>query len=330
MADMIVPNMGVFITWGIITSLFSENGLFPNNTTAQLINPIASVLLPMLIAYTGGKLVAGARGGVIGCIATMGVIVGADSPMFIGAMLLGPSAAWLIKKFDSFTKDKISDTFKPLADNFSLGILGAVLSVAAMLVFAPLLKMLNSVLEAGVGFFVENELLPLASILIEPAKVFFLNNAIAHGVLSPMGIEEAEKIGKSVFFLLEANPGSGLGLLLAYCFFGDEKTKKSAPSAVVVHFLGGIHETYFPYVMMNPLLLLSVIAGGMTGILVFTLTDAGLVSVACPASIITIAMMSERHSYLGVFLGVIASCAVSFCVAAVILKLSKRFKKSKS
>ncbi len=329
LGNMVLPNIGVFITWGIITALFSETGWFPNSKVSELINPISSTLLPLLIAYTGGNIVGGQRGGVIGTIAATGVIVGSDSPMFIGAMLLGPLSAWVIKKVDAFTERKVPENFKPLFGSFSLGILGAVFALGALYIAAPLLKQLNEILEAGVGFFVERGLLPLTSILIEPAKVLFLNNAIAHGVLSPMGIGESEAVGKSIYFLLEANPGPGLGILLAYCFAGPEKAKATAPGAIVVHLLGGIHETYFPYVMMNPLLFLAVTAGGMSGVLVLSLTNAGLVSVACPASLITIAMMTERHSYLGVFLGILVSAAVSFIIGFIILKTTNAAKKSK-
>lgn len=320
LSGMVMPNIGAFIAWGLIAALFIEKGWCPNATIAQLVSPMSIYLLPLLIAYTGGEVVAGKRGGVIGAIATMGVIVVSDNPMFIGAMIVGPLAAWVIKKFDKLMEGHIKAGFEMLINNFSLGIIGALLAVLAMFGITPLVDALNYILGSAVGFLVDHSLLPLTSVFIEPAKVLFLNNAINQGILSPMGIQQAKEVGKSVFFLLEANPGPGLGILLAYCIAGKGSAKSSAPGAAIIHFFGGIHEIYFPYILMNPFLLLAVIAGGASGIFLFTLFDVGLVSPASPGSIIAIAIMAERHSYLGLFLGVIVSAAVSFLIAVPLLK----------
>lgn len=320
LSGMVMPNIGAFIAWGLITALFIETGWCPNEKLAQFVTPMSTVLLPLLIAYTGGSAVAGQRGGVIGAIATMGVIVGSDIPMFIGAMIVGPLAAWIIKKFDKAVEGHIKAGFEMLVNNFSLGIIGAILACLAMYGVAPLVTGMNSVMRAGVDVFVSHGLLPLASIFIEPAKVLFLNNAINHGILSPMGIQQVEETGKSIFFLLEANPGPGLGILLAYCIAGKGNAKSSAPGAVIIHFLGGIHEIYFPYILMNPLLLISVIAGGASGIFCFNLFNVGLTAPASPGSIITIMMMAEKHSYLGLIVGVAVAALVSFAISVPILK----------
>lgn len=322
LSGMVMPNIGAFIAWGLITALFMATGWIPNETLAKMITPMSTYLLPLLIAYTGGKVVGDHRGGVIGAIATMGVIVGSDIPMFIGAMIMGPLSAWILKKFDKLIEGKVKAGFEMLVNNFSLGIIGAILACIAMVAIAPVVTALNSVMEMGVGFFVDHSLLPLASIFIEPAKVLFLNNAINHGILSPMGIQQVNEVGKSVFLLLEANPGPGLGVLLAYCIAGKGSAKTSAPGAVIIHFLGGIHEIYFPYILMNPLLLLAVIAGGASGIFTFTLFDVGLTGTASPGSIISILMMCERHSYLGLILGVLISTIVSLVIALPLLKFA--------
>lgn len=320
LSGMVMPNIGAFIAWGLITALFIETGWCPNEKLAQFVTPMSTVLLPLLIAYTGGSAVAGQRGGVIGAIATMGVIVGSDIPMFIGAMIVGPLAAWIIKKFDKAVEGHIKAGFEMLVNNFSLGIIGTILACLAMYGVAPLVTGMNSVMRAGVDVFVSHGLLPLASIFIEPAKVLFLNNAINHGILSPMGIQQVEETGKSIFFLLEANPGPGLGILLAYCIAGKGNAKSSAPGAVIIHFLGGIHEIYFPYILMNPLLLISVIAGGASGIFCFNLFNVGLTAPASPGSIIAIMMMAEKHSYLGLIVGVAVAALVSFAISVPILK----------
>ena len=205
-------------------------------------------------------------------------------------------------------------------NNFSLGILGAILAILAMLGITPLVTALTNLMSAGVEALVSHSLLPLTSILIEPAKVLFLNNAMNHGIFSPLGIQQVGEVGKSIFFLLESNPGPGLGILLAYCIAGKGSAKSSAPGAVIIHFLGGIHEIYFPYILMNPFLLLAVIAGGATGVLTFSLLDVGLTSAASPGSIFALTMMAERHCYLGLFAGVLLSAAVSFIIAMPLLK----------
>lgn len=320
LSGMVMPNIGAFIAWGLVTALFMNTGWLPNEKFAMLITPMSTMLLPLLIAYTGGEVVAGKRGGVIGAIATMGVIVGTDVPMFIGAMIVGPLAAWVIKKFDKLMENHIPAGFEMLINNFSLGIIGMLLTLLAMLGVTPLVTALNNVMGVCVGFFVAHGLLPLANVFIEPAKVLFLNNAINHGILSPLGIQQVEEAGKSIFFLLEANPGPGLGVLLAYCIAGKGSAKSSAPGAVIIHFLGGIHEIYFPYILMNPLLLISVIAGGAVGTFLFSIFDVGLTSAASPGSILALLMMAERHSYLGLIIGILGAAAVSLLISLPILK----------
>lgn len=322
LSGMVMPNIGAFIAWGLITALFIADGWCPNETIAQLVSPMSKMLLPLLIAYTGGNVVAGQRGGVIGAIATMGVIVGTDVPMFIGAMIMGPFSGWVIKKFDKLIEGKVKAGFEMLVNNFSLGIIGAILAVIAMKGVTPLVMVMNNALEAGVNFFVNHGLLPLTALFIEPAKVLFLNNAINHGILSPLGIKQVEEMGKSIFFLLEANPGPGLGVLLAYCIAGKGSAKSSAPGAVIIHFFGGIHEIYFPYILMNPLLLLAVIGGGATGTFVFNLLGAGLKSPSSPGSFLAIMALCEKHSYPAVIAGITAAAIVSFVIALPIVKFA--------
>lgn len=321
LSGMVLPNIGAFIAWGIITALFIPTGWLPNEKLAALVGPSATYLLTILIAYTGGKNVAGVRGGVIGAIATMGVIVGADVPMFLGAMIMGPLSGYLIKKFDKLIEGKIPAGFEMLVNNFSLGIFGAILALLGLVGISPVVSGLNSVMEAGVGFFVDRGILPLVSIFIEPAKVLFLNNAVNHGILSPLGLEQTSSLGKSIFFLLEANPGPGLGILAAYLIAGKGDAKSSAPGAIIIHFLGGIHEIYFPYILMNPVLILAAIAGGASGIFTLNLFGGALTGPASPGSIFAILGMTARGSYVGVILGVIVAAVVSFIVAVPLLKI---------
>lgn len=324
LSGMVMPNIAAFIAWGFITALFIPTGWTPNETLAQMVVPMQRFLLPVLIAYTGGKMIYDTRGGVIGAVAAIGIIAGTDDPMFIGAMLAGPLGGYMMKKVDKLFEGRIPAGFEMLVNNFSAGILGAILAVFGCLAIEPICTGLKDVLVICVNFLVDRSLLPLTSVLVEPAKVLFLNNAINHGVFTPLGMDQAAEVGKSIFFLIESNPGPGLGLLLAYSFFGKGAGKSSAPSAVIIHFVGGIHEIYFPYVLMNPLTIIAVIGGGMSGVLVNTIFQSGLVSAASPGSIIAILSMCAKDSYLGVILSVLVATAVSFFLASVILKFSNK------
>ncbi|MDD3027603.1 MAG: PTS mannitol transporter subunit IICB [Erysipelotrichaceae bacterium] len=324
LSGMVMPNIGAFIAWGLITAFFIETGWLPNATFAALVGPMITYLLPLLIGFTGGKMVHDFRGGVIGAIVTMGVIVGSGTIMFMGAMICGPLAAWILKKFDERVEGKVKPGFEMLVNNFSIGIIGLILTLLAMLAIAPVVVAVNNALAAGVGFFVERSMLPLASLFIEPAKILFLNNAINHGIFSPLGIAQVEEVGKSIFFLLEANPGPGLGILMAYMIAGKGMSKASAPGAIIIHFLGGIHEIYFPFVLMNPLLIFAAIGGGAAGVFTFQMLNVGLTAPASPGSIFALLMMCSKDSYVGLVLGVAAAALVALAIALPILKFSNK------
>lgn len=323
LSGMVMPNIGAFIAWGLITALFIATGWAPNEHLAQLVDPMIKYLLPVLIGYTGGKLIYDTRGGVIASTVTMGLIVGSSIPMFLGAMIMGPFTAWLLKKFDGLVEGKIPAGFEMLINNFSSGILGGILAVCSLIIIGPAVEQLNNFMANGADLLISNSLLPLVSIFVEPAKVLFLNNAINHGVLGPIALDQVAEHGKSLLYLVEANPGPGLGILVAYTLFGKGTAKQTAPGAIIIHFLGGIHEIYFPYILMNPILLLAAISGGMVGVFTLSITNAGLVAAASPGSIFAILAMTERNSYIGVILSVILSATVSFIVSAVILRRSK-------
>ena len=323
LSNMVMPNIGAFIAWGVLTSLFIPTGWLPNENLSTIVGPAITYLLPLLIGYTGGYMVHGQRGAVVGAIATFGAVAGASVPMFIGAMIMGPLGGWCIKKFDQAFQEKIRPGFEMLVNNFSAGLIGFALIIFAYLAVGPIVSTLTDAIGNGVQAIVDANLLPLANILVEPAKILFLNNAINHGIFTPLGAEQVAEAGKSILFLIEANPGPGLGILVAYMVFGKGSAKSSAWGASIIHFLGGIHEIYFPYVMMKPLLFLAVIAGGVTGTFVNQLLGSGLTGAASPGSIFAILGMAAKGSHLSVILGVLAGAAVSFLVASVILKADK-------
>ncbi|WP_353807373.1 PTS mannitol transporter subunit IICB [Agromyces sp. SYSU T00194] len=335
LSGMIMPNIAAFIAWGFITALFIADGPFPvpeiggfpsadGTEHIGLVGPMITYLLPLLIANMGGRMVYDTRGGVVGTIATVGVIVGAGIPMFIGAMIMGPLAAYLMKQVDRIWEGKIKAGFEMLVNNFSAGILGMLLALVGFYAFAPAVEWVSNGLETAVNWLVVAGLLPLVSILVEPGKILFLNNAINHGVFTPLGVQQSEETGKSILFLIEANPGPGLGLLLAFAIFGVGLARASAPGAIIIQFFGGIHEIYFPYVLMKPLTVLAVIAGGMTGVATNVLFDSGLRAPAAPGSIIAVLLQTANDSYLGVILSVVLSATVSFIIASIILRASRK------
>ncbi len=321
LAGMVIPNIGAFIGFGLITAFFLETGWTPNAKLANLISPILNSLLPILIGHTGGKMVGGDRGGVIGALVTVGAIVAVPgTPMFLAAMILGPASGWCIKKFDAAVDGKIPGGFEMIVNNFSLGIIGGILCCVAYLVFGPVMDTVTQVLTNGVNWIVTHNVLPLSAIFVEPAKVLFLNNALDHGIFGPIGYEQVKTLGHSALFLLVPNPGTGLGLLLAYWFFGKGEMKEAAPGMILIHFFGGIHEVYFPYVLANPLTIIGMIAGGIAGTGTFTLMNVGTVATPSPGSIFSVLALSPKSSMIGVIAGVAISCAVSFVINAFFVK----------
>ncbi|QZH57887.1 PTS mannitol transporter subunit IICBA [Mycolicibacterium farcinogenes] len=343
LSNMVMPNIGAFIAWGLITALFIEQGWLqaifsglrnPDGWVARIggwgsydgagiVGPMITYLLPVLIGYTGGRMIHGNRGAVVGAIATMGVVAGADVPMFMGAMIMGPLGGWAMKKADALWEGRVRPGFEMLVDNFSAGILGMLLAILGFFGVGPIVSSFTRAAGNAVDFLVGNDLLPLTSLLIEPAKVLFLNNAINHGVLTPLGTTQALDTGKSILFLLETNPGPGLGVLLAFMVFGRGAARASAPGAAIIQFFGGIHEIYFPYVLMKPKLIAATILGGMTGVFINVLFGSGLRAPAAPGSIIAIYAQTASGSFLGVTLAVLGATAVSFAVASLLLKTDR-------
>ena len=321
LAGMVIPNIGAILAWGLITAFFIPTGWLPNENLGKIVGPMITYLLPILIGYTGGKLIYGHRGGVIGAVMTTGVIVGAGVVMFLGAMIAGPLAAWLLKKLDELLMERVPSGFEMLYNNFSSGILGFFLAIIGFLGIGPLVTAGSDALGALVDGIIDAGLLPIADIPIEVAKVLFLNNAINHGVLAPLGVQEVAEHGKAIHFLLETNPGPGLGLLLAFWFAGKGTAKQTAPGAAIIHFFGGIHEVYFPYVLFHPIMIVAMWAGGITADIIFVATGAGLVATPSPGSIFAYLLVIPPGQHLGVLSGVAAGAVASFLVGSLILRV---------
>jgi mannitol PTS system EIICBA or EIICB component len=319
LASMVVPNLGAFIAWGLITALFIPTGWLPNERFSALVGPIIVYLLPILIGYVGGKTVYGHRGGVIGALASMGAIVGSSVPQFMGAMIMGPLAAFALKKLDEVIQPRIPIGFELLINNFVIGILGSVMTLVALLLIAPFVTGVSEAAGAVVKWLVDIRLLPLVDLIVEPAKVLFLNNALNIGVLAPLGAAAAQETGRAIHFMLESNPGPGLGLLIAYWVAGKGLLKESAPGAIIIHFFGGIHEIYFPFVLAHPIMILAMYAGGILADLWWVITDAGLVATPSPGSIFAYIAMTPRGWHFQVLTGVLIGAVASSLVGLVLL-----------
>ena len=324
LSSMIMPNIGAFIAWGFIAAIFIDNGWLPNKDLAQLADPMIKFLIPLLIAFSGGRLIHGLRGGIIAATSTMGVIVALpDTPMLLGAMIMGPLVGWLMKKTDEIIQPRTPQGFEMLFNNFSAGILGFIMTILSFEILAPIMKFIMHILSVAVEALVHAHLLPIVSIIVEPAKIVFLNNAINHGVFTPLGADQAATAGQSILYTIESNPGPGFGVLLAYMIFGKGTAKATSYGAGIIHFLGGIHEIYFPYVLMRPMLFISVILGGMTGVATYQATGFGFKSPASPGSFIVYCINAPRGEFLHMLLGVVLATLVSFAVSAIILKFTK-------
>lgn len=330
LSNMVMPNIGAFIAWGLITALFIADGWLPNVKLASIQPFMLNFLLPILIAIQGGRMVGGERGSIMGAIAVVGCIAGvttftkdgiSGTPMLMGAMVMGPLGGWVIKKFDAFMETRMPAGFEMLINNFSVGILGMLVAIFGYYIIGPLMDAILAVLTAGVNVLIKNHLLPLAAIMIEPAKVLFLNNAINHGIFTPIGAEQVKAAGKSIMFMLEANPGPGAGVLLAYWAFSKDKaTRQSAPGAFIIHFFGGIHEIYFPYVLMNPVVIIAPILGNVAAITWFSFTNCGLKAPSSPGSIIAFLAMTPKEKMLPTIAGILIAMGISFAIAAVIIR----------
>lgn len=325
LSAMVMPNIGALIAFGFLAALFIDTGWIPNKGFSSMVGPMLSYLIPILIASTGGRMIGGDRGRVVAAIAVIGAILSnTEITMLMAAMVMGPLAGFCVKKFDQFMEGRMPAGFEMLINNFSAGILGMLLAMLGYILIGPIMSGILSVLSAGVTVLINHNLLPVVAVFVEPAKVLFLNNALNHGVFTPIATAQAAEAGKSVMYMLETNPGPGLGVLLAYMFFcKDKTTKDSAPGAVIIHFLGGIHEIYFPYVLMNPLVIIAPILGNMAAIFWYTVTDCGLVGPASPGSIIAYLMMAQGTDMLKVIAGVLIAGGVSFAIASPIVKMAE-------
>lgn len=328
-SSVIIKNIALFITYGLLSALFSEYGWFPKENIYNMAQIIYQVLIPVCLGLTAGKKAGKEMGGLVGAITSIGVLMVENAPVITGSILLGGVGGYIADKLYERIQRKVRMGFEMLTKNLTIAIIGSLFAMLSYFIMAPILVGIDNFLLKGISELIERHMLPFASVLIEPAKVFFLNNNMNHGILVPIGMEQIQTTGKSMLFLIETNPGPGMGILMAY-YIGKKRDKKEIGSYLIVESLGGIHEVYFPYVLENLKLILAVIAGGMSGILCFSIFDVGVVGPVSPGSIITIFLMTRRESFIGIFLGIIVSAVVTCFIAFIILMIEKRKEKKRN
>lgn len=320
MSGMVMPNLGAFVGWGLLAALFIPTGWLPNERLNEMVGPMLNYLLPLLIGYTAGYNIHGQRGGVIGAFTTMGVIVGSDITMFSGAMIMGPLSSWLLRKFDRAVEGKIKPGFEMLINNFSLGIIGFALAIAGYLVIGPVVNTIIAFLTAGINFLIAKKLIPLLAVFMCPAQVLFLNNAVNHGIISPIAFAQAQEAGKSLMFLLDSNCGPLLGTLCSIAAFGKGKAKETAPMAMFIAGIAGIGEVYFPFILANPIMIFATMGGLATSLLLLVVLGGGLVGMPSPGSLINIAIMTPKDAAVANFIAIAAGFVVALLIGAFILK----------
>lgn len=334
-SKVILNYIGIFIFVGMLSVIFGDNGWFPNENIYAISQFIYEAVIPTMIAYTAGNQMQKAQeenqgglhaGGTIAVMATAGIIIASPHNGILGAMVLGPLCGLLWEKLLKRVMNHVKAGLEMLLRNIIVAFSGGIMAILAYYLFAPVLSLWMNLLMLGINYLIDRNLICFLSVIIEPAKVFFLNNSINHGVLVPLGMQQAQELGGSLLFLLESNPGPGLGVLLAL-YIKQKKRRKEYAASIFVHFIGGIHEIYFPSVLANLWLLIALICGGAIGDLTFSLLKAATVGVVSPGSIISVLMVSAQGKMFVILAGVLISVTVSMLISILILNIQDNIRR---
>lgn len=315
-SHIVVKNIPFFIVIGIVTLL--DLGEFKTL--------LYSTLLPVIMAYTAGSTIEEKYGGITAVIIMGGVLAQYKIGSLLEPIFIGAAGGYSIKKYGEFIKKYEYPGYEMLINNLGLASIGLSL-IWLINKGLPFYEEFQLLFQQNVVSRLFNvEYLPLYSIIIEPSKVFFMNNFINHGIFSVLGVSELTEKGKSIFFLLETNPGPGLGMLMAYFFTGKKEAKrKETLSNIFIHSIGGIHEVYFSYVLRNLRMILPLILGGMSGIYLFSKLNLGLVGIASPGSVFLIMILAPFKDKLPVLFSIAVSAGVSFFLSYIMLRQQQNF-----
>ncbi|PPE06648.1 PTS transporter subunit EIIC [Mesoplasma corruscae] len=356
MAGMIMPSIGVLLAWGLWTAMFLYDydnnkplGWFNAPMLGRLVDPGLKYLIPILIAFNGARMIYGIRGGMLATFVILGTIIGTDwiyanhitladgshpgSPnQFIGAMVVGPLSGWFLKKMESFYLEKINKSYEMLVKNFGIGFFGILLALVTFFGWGWIMWGITWTMIQIISLFGSNKwLAPLMGIFTEPVKVSFLNNALNHGVMGPIGYNEiaqqtAEglKNPRSIFFLFDPNPGPGLGMLLAYICFTKGENRYNAAGSSLIHAIGGIHEVYFVFILAKPKMLIATMLGVVGSQFITSYLGGGTIATPSPGSIISLVALSPGlHALLINLLSVLVGVLIAFGISALLLITDK-------
>lgn len=320
-SSIFMGNIGLFIFAGLLFVIFQDGGWFPNENLYGIARLVYSIVIPVCISYTGGAGISGQTGGILSVLTLSGMLYADTSTAILAAMISAPAGGILWKKTENRIKKYAGSSMQMLIRNLLTGVIGGILAGAGYYLLSPVLDFAGQCIAAGIEFLFVHKLYALCCVFIEPAKVFFLNNVVNHGILVPIGMEQLQETGSSVLFLLETNPGPGFGVLTAL-FLSDRRERQNYAAALAAEFAGGIHEVYFPAVLENLRLLLPLIVSGAAGAWWFNLTGAGTCAPVSPGSVFTILIMAGKGKILITAAGILISAAVSFLLSLLILKMS--------
>jgi PTS system mannitol-specific IIC component len=326
LSQLVFQNISGLLALGFLRILFAPSGWFPHEGVYQIVDFIVLYFIPIQFANTGGKMIGGQRGGVIASFVMVGLVAGNTTSysMILPSMCVGPIIGYLIKKTDQWLERRTPPGYELLIYNGAAGLVGTLTAVVCYLYVGPLFARTMQMIYQEALLLAQSQLLPLISVIIEPSKLFFFNNVINHGILEPLGIQETKVNHKSIFFLLESNPGPGFGLLLAFYLKskGQELAeRRNLKSSMFIQLFGGIHELYFPYALMKPLVILPLIVAGAAGNFIFYMFESGLVATPSPGSIIVLLVLAPLGEHVGIIVGFAISVAVSFIGCMFVLSV---------
>lgn len=322
-SSIFIDNIGLILFAGILSVLFQEHGWLPNHEIYGISQMVYTLVLPLQISYAGGKKVGEHTGGIVAILFAVGILYRDPNSAILAGMIAAPIGGYLWIKMEKNVRKWIPSSMQMLGKNLLVGVLGGILSVGGYYLISPAISKLMILLSMGLQLLMKYRLSGVICIFIEPLKVFFLNNVINHGVLVPLGIQQAQKWGESVLFLIETNPGPGLGMLAAHFYYYKNRRGQYA-ALTFAEAVGGIHEVYFPMVLSDFRLLIPLILGSVAGTVWFDFMNAGVGSAISPGSVITVLLMAGKGNVIKILAGILISAGAAYIGTRILLEISQK------
>ncbi|WHQ36846.1 hypothetical protein [Spiroplasma sp. SV19] len=363
MAGMIMPTVSLLIAWGLMAAMFLTNvqgesiGWFNVPALGRFVGPTMKYLIPSLIGFMAGKMIYDVRGGMLGAFVTFAAIIGNDwvydqfgatillingktinasnSPnQIIGAMILAPLTVYGFKKIEKLYINRVKVGFEMLVKNFSLALIAIIYAIMIFYAWGWIMFGISWVMISIINLFTKTPwVFPFMAILTEPLRAMFLNNALNHGVMVPLGTEDVvRQLDNGVinpaswFFMVGGNPGPGFGLLLAYVVWRKQQ-RAAALGSSPIQLLGGIHEVHYVYIVAEPIMILATISGAFVSLGVVAIFSGGTRAVISPGSLISVIAMSPTAIKIAInIIAVLAGALTAFGVASFIMIFKRHHK----